>query len=55
MALVTYLVAPCSGPSSLIIDFSGSSLPVIGGNYYLTFTSGVIIILNAMLYRKSQI
>ena len=38
MALVTYLVAPCSGGSTLDIDFSGSSLPVIGGNYYLTFT-----------------
>ena len=38
MALVTYLVAPCSGGSELNIDFSGSSLPTVGGNYYLTFT-----------------
>ena len=38
MALVTYLVAPCVGGSSLNIDFSGSSLPAVGGNYYLTFT-----------------
>ena len=40
MALVTYLIAPCGGPSTLNIDFSGSSLPVVGGNYYLTFTGG---------------
>ena len=38
MALVTYLVAPCSGGSALNIDFSGSSLPAVGGNYRLTFT-----------------
>ena len=38
MALVTYLIAPCGGGSVLNIDFSGSSLPVVGGNYRLTFT-----------------
>ena len=38
MALVTYLIAPCAGGTAIQIDFSGSSLPVVGGNYYLTFT-----------------
>ena len=38
MALVTYLVAPCAGGSALNIEFSSSTLPVIGGNYYLNFT-----------------
>ena len=38
MALVTYLVAPCLGGEAINIDFSGSSLPVVGGNYYLDFT-----------------
>jgi hypothetical protein len=42
MALVTYLIAPCGGPVTLNIDFSGSSLPVVGGNYYLTFTGGTV-------------
>ena len=42
MALVTYLIAPCGGPATLNIDFSGSSLPVVGGNYYLTFTGGTV-------------
>ena len=43
MALVTYLIAPCSGGSTSNIDFSGSSLPVVGGNYYLTSTGGTIV------------
>jgi len=38
MATVTYLIAPCAGGSSLEIEFSGSSLPTVGGNYYLFFT-----------------
>lgn len=38
MATVTYLIAPCAGGSSLSIEFSGSSLPTVGGNYYLYFT-----------------
>ena len=38
MALVTYLVAPCAGGSSLNIEFSSTTLPVVGGNYYLNFT-----------------
>lgn len=38
MALVTYTIAPCAGGSTLDVEFSGSSLPVVGGNYYLTFT-----------------
>ena len=38
MALVTYYIAPCAGGSAINIDFSGSSLPAVGGNYYLTFT-----------------
>jgi hypothetical protein len=38
MALVTYLVAPCAGGSALNIEFSSSTLPVVGGNYYLNFT-----------------
>jgi hypothetical protein len=42
MALVTYLVAPCSGGTTSNIDFSGSSLPVVGGNYYLTSTGGTV-------------
>ena len=42
MALVTYLVAPCSGGTSSNIDFSGSSLPVVGGNYYLSSTGGTV-------------
>ncbi len=40
MALVTYLVAPCSGGSGINVDFSSSALPVVGGNYYLTFAAG---------------
>lgn len=43
MALVTYIVAPCAGGSASNIDFSGSSLPTIGGNYYLTSTGGTIV------------
>ena len=38
MAFVTYLIAPCAGGSSLTVEFNGSSLPAVGGNYYLTFT-----------------
>ena len=38
MPFVTYLIAPCSGGSALNADFDSSSLPVVGGNYYLTFT-----------------
>ena len=38
MPFVTYLIAPCSGGSGLNIDFDSASLPVVGGNYYLTFT-----------------
>ena len=38
MALVTYLIAPCAGGTAINVDFSGSSLPTVGGNYYLTFT-----------------
>jgi len=38
MELVTYYIAPCAGGSAINIDFSGTSLPVVGGNYYLTFT-----------------
>jgi len=38
MALITYLVAPCDGGEAINIDFSGTSLPVVGGNYYLDFT-----------------
>jgi len=40
MAAVTYLVAPCAGGSAINVDFSSSSLPVVGGNYYLTFLGG---------------
>ena len=38
MPFVTYLIAPCSGGSGLNVDFDSVSLPVVGGNYYLTFT-----------------
>ena len=38
MPFVTYLIAPCSGGSALNVDFDSSSLPVVGGNYFLTFT-----------------
>ena len=37
MALVTYLIAPCAGPTAINVDFDSSSIPVVGGNYYLTF------------------
>jgi len=40
MASVTYLVAPCAGGSGINVDFNSSSLPAVGGNYYLTFTGG---------------
>jgi hypothetical protein len=38
MALVTYLLGPCSGGSAILVDFDSSSLPAVNGNYYLTFT-----------------
>lgn len=38
MAFVTYLIAPCAGGSAINVDFNSSSLPTVGGNYYLTFT-----------------
>jgi len=40
MALVTYLIVPCSGGASILVDFDSSSLPAVNGNYYLTFTGG---------------
>ena len=40
MALVTYLIGPCSGGASILVDFDSSSLPAVFGNYYLTFTGG---------------
>ena len=38
MATVTYLIAPCAGGSAVTVEFSASTLPVVGGNYYLDFT-----------------
>ena len=38
MALVTYLIGPCAGGASILVDFDSSSLPAVNGNYYLTFT-----------------
>jgi hypothetical protein len=38
MALVTYLVGPCSGGSAILVDFDSATLPAVNGNYYLTFT-----------------
>jgi len=43
MPFVTYLIAPCSGGSALNIDFDSTSLPVVGGNYYLTFTGATSV------------
>ena len=40
MALVTYLIGPCSGGASILVDFDSSLLPAVNGNYYLTFTGG---------------
>jgi len=40
MALVTYLIGPCTGGASILVDFDSSSLPAVNGNYYLTFTGG---------------
>jgi hypothetical protein len=40
MALVTYLIGPCVGGPSILVDFDSSSLPAVNGNYYLTFTGG---------------
>ena len=40
MALVTYLIGPCVGGASILVDFDSSSLPAVNGNYYLTFTGG---------------
>ena len=37
MALVTYLVGPCSGGAAINVDFDSASLPAVNGNYYLTF------------------
>ena len=37
MALVTYLIGPCSGGAAILVDFNSSSLPAVNGNYYLTF------------------
>jgi len=37
MALVTYEIGACTGGPSIFVDFDSSSLPVVGGNYYLTF------------------
>jgi hypothetical protein len=37
MALVTYLIGPCSGGPAILVDFNSSSLPAVNGNYYLTF------------------
>jgi hypothetical protein len=34
---VTYLIAPCLGGPGLTVEFSSTSLPAVGGNYYLTF------------------
>ena len=40
MALVTYLIQPCTGGGPAInVDFNTSvSSPVVGGNYFLRFT-----------------
>jgi hypothetical protein len=43
MALVTYLVAPCTGGTTSNIDFSGSSLPAVGGNYFLNSTGQTVV------------
>ena len=37
MALVTYLVGPCSGGAAINVDFDSSALPAVNGNYYLLF------------------
>jgi hypothetical protein len=42
MALVTYLIGPCTGGPSILVDFDSSSLPAVNGNYFLTFTGGTI-------------
>jgi len=34
---VTYLIAPCLGGPGLTVEFNSTSLPAVGGNYYLTF------------------
>jgi len=38
MALVTYLIGPCVGGASINVDFNSTSLPTVGGNYFLRFT-----------------
>jgi hypothetical protein len=38
MALVTYLIGPCSGGPAILVDFDSATLPAVNGNYYLTFT-----------------
>jgi len=37
MALVTYLIGACAGGPAFNVEFNSSSLPTVGGNYYLTF------------------
>lgn len=37
MALVTYLIGACAGGPAINVEFNSSSLPTVGGNYYLTF------------------
>jgi hypothetical protein len=34
---VTYFIAPCLGGTGLTVEFNSTSLPAVGGNYYLTF------------------
>jgi hypothetical protein len=41
--LVSYLVAPCTGGTTSIIEFNGSSLPAVGGNYFLTSTGQTVV------------
>jgi hypothetical protein len=41
--LVAYLIAPCTGGTTSIIDFNGSSLPAVGGNYFLTSTGQTVV------------
>ena len=40
MALITYLITPCTGGASILVDFDSSNAPAVNGNYYLTFTGG---------------
>ena len=43
MSYVSYLVAPCTGGTTSIIEFNGSSLPAVGGNYFLTSTGQTVV------------